>query len=490
VNIACRQKELRILERVFSSKKPELLAVYGRRRVGKTYLIRSFFEKKQGVFFSVTGSKEGSYRSQIANFTQRIGEVFLGGITPRLSDNWDQVFKLLTDAINQVPKNKKIIIFLDELPWMVTQKSKLLQVIDYYWNQYWSTDHRIKLIVCGSSASWIIDKIINNKGGLHNRVTETIYLRPFNLSETKEYLSLNKVKLNQKQIAEIYMVTGGVPFYLSKMEASLSAVQIIEKLVFTENAPLLTEFNNLFSSLFDDSEAYIEIIKTIAQHREGIGQENLFKQLSRTVKGHIGLIRLKALEDTGFILSFTPHFHKQRGIYYRLVDEYLLFYLYWVAPLKDTKMHIALERGYWKTLRQTPRWFSWSGYAFEAICYKHLNQIRRALGLALTAIPNTWRYAPKKGSKEQGAQIDLLFDRDDDSITVCEIKYNDKPFVITKEYSKKIKQKVETFKKITKTNKQIFIALITLNGIKQNRYSKELIDNSVILDDLFKEGIA
>ncbi len=485
MHIVSRQAEIKKLENAFSSKKPEFLAIYGRRRVGKTFLVRSFFEKKKCIFFAVTGSKDGSYLDQRTHFTQRIGEVFLGGIVPTIGSNWDQTFKQLTDAINNTDKKKKAVIFLDELPWMATKKSKLLQTLDYYWNQYWSRDSRIKLIICGSSASWIIDNIVNNKGGLHNRVTETIYLRPYNLLETEQYLLSNKIRLNRKQIVEIYMVTGGVPFYLSKIEPGFSAVQIIERLAFTENAFLLNEFDNLFSSLFDDGDAHVEIIKAISKNRDGIGQETLFNSLTKTSKGKTGLKRLKALEDAGFISSFTPHFHKKRGVYYRITDEYTLFYLQWILPLKRTKMTNALQKGFWKTLTQKPEWFSWAGYAFEAVCYKHLNQIRHALNLSSTSVPNAWRHIPIKKSSEKGAQIDLLFDRDDDSITICEIKYTEKPFIITKEYAQKLYQKRTVFKEITGTPKQIFVAMISANDVKKNTYLTECIDGVVILDDLF-----
>lgn len=490
MNLICREKEVKILERLYKSKKPEFCALVGRRRVGKTFLIRTVFSKKDCFFFSVMGSKNGSYKEQIKHFTQRIGETFLGGITPNAGNNWDETFKLLTDAINNVvSKNKKIVLFLDELPWLATKKSKLLQTLDYYWNQYWSMDNRIKLIVCGSSASWIIDKIINNKGGLHNRVTESIYLQPFNLLETEKYLFSNKVKLNRKQISEIYMVTGGVPFYLSKIEPGLSSIQIIEKIVFHPKAFLLDEFDNLFSSLFEDSDACIEIIKKISAYKDGIGQEELFKQLKSTTKGNTGLTRLKALEDAGFILSFTPHFHKKRGIYYRVIDEYSLFYLTWVYPLKATKMREALEPGYWKTISQTPKWFSWAGSAFETICYKHLSQIRKALNLPATAIPNAWRYIPKKKTEDNlfGAQIDLLFDRDDGCITICEIKFTISPFSVDKKYAQNINNKIRVFKQQTRTNKHIFTAFISASGIKENSYSENLMDGGIVLlDDLFK----
>ncbi len=487
MTIASRIAEIKLLNKIYSSKKPEFLALFGRRRVGKTYLIRSHFEKKKCLFFTATGLKEGSMIDQIFNFTQRIGEVFLNGITPQIKTSWQETFQLLNDLILKQPANNKIIIFLDELPWMATRKSKLLQTIDYYWNQYWSRESKIKLIVCGSSASWIINNIINNKGGLYNRITETIHLKPFTLAETDEYLKLNNIKLNKKQIAELYMVTGGIPYYLSKVESGQSSIQAIESLAFDSKALLFNEFNSLFDSLFENGDAYIEIVKCIVACREGIGQEELFKKLKKSSKGKTGLKRLKDLEDAGFITSFTPHFHIKRGVYYRITDEYSLFYLHWIEPLKMTKMADSLKKGYWKTLSQTPKWFAWSGYAFESICYKHLSQIRATLNLSLTSIPNSWRYTPLKNKKETGAQIDLLFDRDDDSITLCEIKFSNKVYDITKDYYQKLKQKADVFKNVTGTDKQIFIAMISANGVKQNKYAKELLDGVVTLDDLFKE---
>ena len=487
MSIICRDAEIGLLNRLLASNKPEFLAIYGRRRIGKTHLIRSFFEEKNCVFFNVMGTKNGSYHNQITHFTQRLGEVFLGGIIPQTKPNWDETFQTLKNATLQVPKEKKIVMFLDELPWMATKKSNLLQTIDYYWNQYWSRDNRIKLIVCGSSASWIINKIINNKGGLYNRVTETIHLQAFSLLETEQYLASNKVKLNRKQLTELYMVTGGVPFYLSKIEPGYSATQLIEMQAFSQKAFLLKEFDALFESLFDNADAYIEIIKTIAQYKEGVGQQKLFEKLTKTPKGETSIKRLKDLDDAGFVTSFISHFHSKRGIYYRITDEYALFYLYWVEPLKATKMAQALEKGYWQTLTQTPKWFSWAGYAFEAVCYKHLSQIRRALHLSSTAIPNAWRYTPSKKSDVPGAQIDLLFDRDDDTITICEIKFSKRAFEITKDYAQKLQQKIEIFKKITGTKKQLFLAFISANGLKKNRYSEALVSHVITIDDLFKE---
>lgn len=483
VKIVGRNEEIQTLNDFLETERPEFLAIYGRRRIGKTYLIRSYFEDKNVIFFNVTGTKDGSLQDQIAHFTKQIGDIFYHGVQLKAGKNWDKTFEILTDAF-KIVQDKKIVLFFDEFPWMATKNSKLLQALDYYWNQYWSANPKIKLIICGSSASWIIDKIVNNKGGLHNRLTRNIKLEPFNLKDTKEYISNMGIKLNNEQILMIYMVMGGVPYYLSKLEKGYSAVQNIEKLAFRKKSFLLEEFDNLFSSLFEDHETNMEIIRTIAENRYGIGQEVLLKHLGKALHGKSGLKKLKALQDASFIISFKPHLHSKKGIYYKVIDEYALFYFHFIEPIKNTLLERGLTKGYWDKKYSSVEWSSWSGYAYEAVCYKHLSEISTALDLSPTAIPTTWRYVPRKSSKEQGAQIDLLFDRDDNAITLCEIKYTDQPYSISKSYAEKLQKKVDVFNGVTRNKKQIFIAMITSCGMKESIHSKEMIDNEVMLDDL------
>lgn len=246
------------------------------------------------------------------------------------------------------------------------------------------------------------------------------------------------------------------------------------------------EFETLFASLFENHEPYIDIVKKIASRRYGIGQEELFHALPNITKGKGGLNRLRALEQTGFIQSFKPSFTLKKGIYYRVIDEFTIFYFKWIEPIRQTLLEKEIRKGYWEKMMQSASWYSWSGYAFESICYRHLNQISIALGLSPTAIPNVWKSIPKKGQKEQGAQIDLFFDRDDDAITICEIKYTDDPFGIDKAYAEKLKQKIAVFKRVTATPKQIFLAMVSANGIRETMYSEEMLDGVVTLDDLFK----
>lgn len=487
--ITARQKEWKVLELFYSSNDPEFLAIYGRRRVGKTILINTFCEAQEGVFYSVSGTRNAPLATQLANFIERIGEVFYNGAKLQEVKSWREAFRVLTDAMKTVPPDKKIMIFFDEFPWMATKNSHLLQSLDYYWNQYWSKDARIKLVICGSSASWIINKIIRNKGGLHNRITREVHLEPFNLADTKEYLHSRGVKLNNKEIVEIYMALGGIPYYLRKIEKGLSASQIIESLAFQRKSFLLEEFDKLFEALFDDAAIYIEIVRMIAQNRYGISQSDLIKKISGLTQGGEAKRKLTALEETGFVIRFKPYGYKRKGNYYRVTDEYTLFYFHWIEPVKES-LHIrALKPGYWEAIHNTPAWYSWSGLAFETVCYNHLTQISDALKLPATSIADCWRYIPGKGENENGAQIDLLFDRYDDVITLCDMKYTKEPFIVDKSYAASIQRKISVFQKQTKTDKQICMALISASGIKSNMYSEELISSVVSLNDLFSQLI-
>ena len=485
-----REPEISLLNGFFQSDSAEFLAIYGRRRVGKTFLIRHFFSSQSDlVFFNCTGMKDGSMAQQLENFTEEIGSAFLyQGAKLDVGKNWKEVFSVLTDNIRATPTSHKIVLFFDELPWMATKNSRLLQNIDYFWNQHWSKDDRVKLVVCGSSASWVIKNIINNKGGLHNRVTQTIFLEPLKLHQTKKFLENLSVSMTNKQVADLFMVMGGVPFYLKKAAIrGLSATQIIESLAFRQKSFLLSEFENLYAALFSDADIYIKIVREISKHRYGIGQEDLFKKIGKSMGGQGGTAKMKALIDTSFIISFKPIYSKKKGIYYRVIDQYTLFYFHWILPVKESLVMRGLGKGYWDKSKSKPSWIAWSGLAFESICYEHIAQISQHLGLSPTALPGTWRYIPRAGINIRGAQIDLLFDRDDDAITICEIKYSDKAFVITKEYSEKLKQKIEIFKEVTRTKKQIFLVFIAANGLNKNKYSSEMVDGVVTLDDLFKD---
>ena len=480
-----RQKEQELLRELIGSNKSEFIAIYGRRRVGKTYLIKNLISSIPCVFFHVTGVQKGPVQVQLREFAKQIGKAFYQSPSIVPQKNWFDTFEDLTDAINEVPKDQTVVLFFDELPWMATPRSKILVALELYWNRYWVFDRRVKLIICGSSTSWIINNIINNKGGLHNRVTRTFHLQPFSLFETESYLKERQIKLNRRQILDLYTVLGGVPHYWSFIRKGRSAHQCIDELCFQQNGSLVNEFGRLFESLFEDPKPYVELIRFISEHRYGIGQSELIA-LSKQPNGGGTIDRLHELEEAGFVTSLVPYGHKERGVYYVMDDEYSLFYLRWIEPHLKTISKKETNEGFWLSLSNQPTWRAWAGYAFESTCYKHINHIRKALKIDPGATAGTWRFVPK-ANQGDGAQIDLLFDRLDGAITLCEIKYSDKPFAIDKSYAQEILKKMEVFRKQTKTKKQLFFSTITTMGLKPTMYSEELISSEATLDDLFKK---
>ena len=473
-DIIGRDSEQKILKQHLESKRAEFLALYGRRRVGKTYLIRNYFSKSNCIFFHATGMQNGSLIEQLEQFSKQIGITFYGGAEIVARKRWLDAFEDITKAMQQVAPQKKIVLFFDELPWMATKRSGVLKALEYYWNRYWGQDSRIKLIICGSSASWVIDKIINNKAGLYNRVTRTMRLDPFTLYETKAFLKNSGIKLSEQQTLSLYMILGGIPHYLSFIKRGQSAHQCIDELFFQKDGALVNEFDRLFASLFQDSEIYISLVQAIAQHRYGIGQAQLIHEVGLPEGGRL-VNRLKELEEAGFVSSFLPYGHREKGIFYKIIDEFTLFYLHWVTPRLIAIRKQATAHGYWLSKTQSPSWKSWAGYSFEAVCAKHLPQIQRALKIAAGAEIGSWRYVPKS-EKEKGVQIDLLFDRPDDSITICEIKYTTQPFAIDKAYATILQNKIEVFCQQTRMGKQIFFAMITNSGLKQSKYSEDIVN--------------
>jgi AAA+ ATPase superfamily predicted ATPase len=473
-----RTNELKLLNKVYNSHEAEFLVVYGRRRVGKTYLIHEFFSNKKCKLLHATGLQRGSQKKQLKKFSEAISETFLDNIALEVPKGWDEAFSVLHKQLSKY--QEKTVIFLDELPWMATRRSGLLEEIDYYWNRNWSKMPNVILALCGSSASWLITKIINNKGGLHNRVTRSIKLLPFNLFETNEFLKSRNINLNKKHVLSLYMALGGVPYYLKYIERGLTAEQNIQNIFFTKDAPLLNEFNKLFESLFENSDAYIELIHLIAQRKEGVRRVELKIDARLSSGGGRLSKRLQDLQEAGFIEENIPWGHST-GESYKLIDEFCLFYLQWVGSQKQKKF----TPNYWLNQSQRPSYYAWSGYAFEAVCMKHIDHIIHALNIKASEQVSSCRFIPRKNFPE-GTQIDLVIDRSDNAVTICEIKYSDQKYAIDKQYAKNLKRKIEIFKTRTRTNKQIFLAMICANGLKKTKYSEDQIDGGVVtLDDFF-----
>ncbi|MBS0359179.1 MAG: AAA family ATPase, partial [Proteobacteria bacterium] len=328
-----RDEEQKMLDAVLRSKTAEFIAVYGRRRVGKTYLIKDVFKQKDCIFFHITGTQDATMSEQIDDFTRVIETIFYHNeFEFKNPGNWKKVFELLTKAIEREVKQQKVVLFFDELPWLASKRSRFIQALDYYWNRFWSDMPKIKLIVCGSAASWMLTHVISHKGGLHNRISGQIALYPFDLKETKEFLISNKIKYNDNQVLDVFMIVGGIPYYLKFLKKNLSVAQNIDHLCFQNKGQLIEEFSRLYSSLFSNAETYEELVRIIASKRRGIERTEIFKKSKYSTDGGRLKKRLDALEKSGFIVSFKPYGFTKRGTFYRIIDEYSLFYLNWIEP--------------------------------------------------------------------------------------------------------------------------------------------------------------
>lgn len=479
-----RHEERAILQKALDSNEAELIALYGRRRIGKTFLVRHFFAF-QTLFCEITGLKDGSMKDQLAIFARSFQKTFPQEVPlPPLPD-WRYAFELLTAELKKVPQSKKVALFFDELSWIAGRRSGFLQQLDHFWNTEWSRLKNAKVILCGSAASWMIDKVVHAKGGLHNRLTRTIVLQPFTLAETKAYLEDRKICLSLKQISELYLVFGGVPYYLNQVEKGLSAAQNINRICFRKNGALFDEFSKLYASLFRDSTNHEKIIRAMATVRQGISRDQLIDLTG--IPSGTGLNKyLYELEEAGFIASFVPYQKSRKNIYYRVIDEYSYFYLKWIKNAPRGIFATGAHH-YWEKKVGAVAWRSWAGYAFESLCFRHSLQIQKALQIEkIPAEIASWRYVPPKCSDVKGVQIDLLFDRGDGVISICEIKYSDEEFVIDKSYAGELRNKMEIFKKRTMGGKKhLFLVMVTPFGVKKNVYAEELVTNEVSLEDLF-----
>lgn len=464
------------LKEALASNKPEMIALVGRRRVGKTYLVSQIY--KDHIDFEITGLQYGNKREQLENFMLRMGKHFPNYELNAIPKSWLKAFDCLTQALESLNKDKKLVIFLDELPWLATRKSGFLTGLSYFWNS-WAVKQHITVVVCGSAASWMIKKIINDRGGLHNRVTRLLYLYPFTLAETEAYCQDRNIRLSRYQILQLYMVMGGIPMYLDQIKPGLSAIQNIQKICFAPTGYLRNEFDRLFASLFNDYEKHISIIRALATKRKGLTRLELIKATKLTNSGKFTDI-LYELETSGFITTYGGYGKKIKESLHRLTDAYSLFYLTFLEPLgKNT--HLDFTK-----MSDLPLWKTWSGYTFENICLIHINQIRNALSIAgITSSVSSFIARPKEGLP--GTQIDLLIDRSDQSINVCEIKFSTENYLLTKKDVENIKTKKQVFQYHTKTKKHLFTTIITTMGIVENSHKLNTVDQMVILDDLFLE---
>lgn len=468
-----REKEYQMLRSALTEEYSQFIAVYGRRRVGKTFLIRETFD--YSFDFQFTGAAKTSSRKQLVRFRNALKEHGQND-TPELT-NWGDAFGELKRFISGLSYGKKVI-FLDELPWMDTPRSGFLSELEAFWNGWASARKDLVFIVCGSSTSWMVKKIIKNKGGLHNRLNHRIALKPFTLGLCEQFCASRGIQFTRRQILEAYMVFGGVPYYWSLLRRGVSISQEIDRLIFAEDGELHDEFEMLYASLFSRPQNYIKVIEQLAQKRKGLTRLELIAYGGFDDNGALSEI-LDDLEWCGFIRSYNMVGYAEKMKIYQLLDHFTLFYYDFVKGTRHGS-------NYWTSLLGTPRYNTWCGLAFERACLWHIDQIKDKLGISGIATSEyAWKYAGDKKSGIKGIQIDLLIDRSDGIVDLCEIKDYMDPFPISAEYALELDRRRRVYADVTKTKRAVHTIMITSEGLVNNNQWKQ-IQNEVTLNDLFK----
>jgi AAA+ ATPase superfamily predicted ATPase len=466
-----RAKEKGIIEEHYTSKQSSLITLIGRRRIGKTYLVRRVLEQK--IDFELIGIQNGSQSEQLQNFQLTL-QKFSGNKKYKTPKNWIEAFDQLKNYLIEKTNKKKKVIFLDEFPWMNSPKSGFVEKFAHFWNS-WASENNVLVILCGSAATWMLKNVVNGKGGLHNRISQTIYLEPFKLKHTKEMLNGMGIKATQNQISELYMILGGVPYYLSLLKKSKSIYQNIDALIFENNGRLVNEYQNLLPALFDNASNHLAVLDSMATKWKGLSRKELVSMYKKPDGG--GLTQtLNELEQSGFISSYIPYKKSKKDTLYRITDSYILFYLKFI---KKQKIKSFLD------ISKDAKYKIWCGYAFENLCLQHIENIQNSIGINKIKSHSS-SYLHKGDKYIQGFQIDLLIERADNIINICEMKYNNNKFLIDKKYYQHVKNYIALFQESTNNKTTVHYTMITNNGVIKNEYYNELVDTEVSMSDLFK----
>ena len=454
------------------SERSEFVVVYGRRRIGKTFLVRRFF--KDNYAFSFVGKHEMGREQQLTEFAKELMRYSHSTFVPQLK-NWTEAFDALQRLLETYNIPGKKVVFFDEMPWMDTPKSDFVSALENFWNGWANMRDDIVLVACGSATSWMVDKLLHNQGGLFNRITQKIYLRPFKLSEMEQYLDEKHFGWNRYQIAQCYMILGGIPFYLTLLNPKLSLLSNIDELFFADaHAMLRTEYNELYSTLFKRPDNYLAVIRMLTERKEGFTRKEISE---KTKLGGAALSKiLSDLEQCDFIFSYARYGNAKNNAIYRIKDFYTLFYYKYVNGI-DTKDSLR-----WTHLSSTPQVSSWQGFSFELLCLLHLDEIKKALGIdRILNDASAWR----SKQPEQNTQIDLVIERADHNINLCEMKFSSGMYAIDKGYEQKLRERMSIFLAETMTRCSTRITMVTTYGVLQNKHSG-IVNDEVLLDDLFE----
>ena len=468
-----RKAECARLQKCMDAPSAQFIVVYGRRRVGKTYLINQFFA---GRFdFKVTGLYDQPREAQLKTFMTELE--LQSRQTYAFPQDWIDAFVLLQRYLEALPKSEKHVVFIDELPWFDSHKSGFLPAFEWFWNNWGTAQDNLVLVVCGSATAWMVEHIDKNKGGLFNRQTCRLYLEPFTLKETEDYLLSRNFLWERYDIAECYMVMGGIPFYLSQLDASLSYTANIDNIFFRKRALLWDEFTHLYQTLFSNSDQYVKVVEALSTKRMGLSRQEVAEKTKLAANGYLSKI-LENLVSSGFARAYPFYGNKRQQTLYQLADYYTMFYY------KFLKDGYGKDEAYWTHSIDNPARIAWAGFTFEQLCKDHIRQIKEALGIGgVLTEESSW--FTKANEEHDGAQIDMIIDRRDRVINLCEMKFSSREFAIDKDYQQHLLNKISLFKEATDTKKSLQLTFVTTYGVKQNSYSSR-VQSQVLLDGLFR----
>ena len=472
-NIVGREKECAELQRLVDSSRSELVIVYGRRRIGKTFLVEEFFNQK--FDFRYVGGHGMNTRQQLRNFAKVLA-TFTRKPTEPLN-NWFEAFDALENYLQTLP-NKKKIVFIDEMPWMDSGRSSFVVALENFWNGWAMAQRNIMLIATGSATSWMRDKLVANKGGLHGRITSSIHLSPFTLHETELYLEKLGITWDRYQIAQAYMLLGGVPFYYSLLRPELSLAQNVDELFFGKDGCLKLEFDELYSALFNNAKQYLEVVKLLSNNKSGMTVSQLSQALNYK-GGNISTI-IKNLERSDIVEKWNQYGNKKRGAIFRLTDFYTLFYYKFVEP------NLSKDPNWWSNNLESRAITAWMGNSFELVCMKHLQQVKQALKInAISTQSYTWSIPSNNKDNTPGAQIDMIIERADRIIHLCEIKFSTEPYIINSKYEAQLRERAALFRLTTNTKKTLVHTFVTTYGVANGKH-RSIVHSEVTMDNLFE----
>jgi uncharacterized protein len=469
-NIFGRKKEIAVFNDVLASRESEFIAVKGRRRVGKTFLVTTFF--KEQTCFYMTGVPNQPIKTQLTAFANELS--YRQKKTVDTPKDWLKAFWMLRNYVETVETKTKKVIFIDDLSWMDTPKSNFIQLFAHFWNSWAAWEKNIILVIAGSSTSWIVNKIYNDRGGFHNRVTKRIWLEPFKLSETEAFFKNKNITLTRYDIVLIYMAFGGVPFYLNEVKIGESAAQCIERLCFEEGGLLKNEFDNLYASIFDYPEAHIRIAKVLAQHPYGMEKTKLLKQ-AKVANSDAATKILEELVTNDYLEHIIPYGKKSNNGKYVLADFYSRFYLTFISPQKNAN---------WMSEIDTPAYKTWSKSAFESLCHYHKLGILKGLGINGVRTQTSY-FNIKDDNGKMIDQIDMLIDRADNVLSLCEIKFSNNIYTLSQTEFLNIRNKVWYLQGKLKRRKAIYPVMITPFGCEKNIQFLGLFNYQLDMDCLF-----